>query len=524
MGSTFVCAWGQGGGGRGAAAQQAGTAGRGGGRGGAVEFYNYDAAAATVTPIADAAPSETRQKIAIGGETVSYTARAGYLALRNPTSGQSTAHVNYTFYAKDAAGDVPARPVVMFLGGAPGVSAAWQEFGGLGPKRMKWASDGTAGFPPFGWVDNPFTLLSHADLVFANPIGTGYSRADQPGRGPEFWTTSADIASMGEFVRVFLNTYERRNSALFLAGEDFGATRVSGLAAYLIERQVPVQGVILLSMSPSADAIAGDEQYITLMPSLALAAWHHKKLAPELQAMSAEQIAEQARQFAARDFLHALYQGERLSAAERTKVVADLARLTGLSKSFIANNDMRITLERFSPELLREQRRAPSPSDARVAGFIPAPTGGRGGGRGGMAALSAPTDYNLSNLAGGFLSAYEAYLKRELVFNAGGAIYYLLSGGVGNYAAAGSSDASMAAAFERNPRLRLFVAINYFDLGAPFYAAEFTLAHLNVSREIRTRNITVSHFESGRMTYVDGKALAKLHGDLVRFISEAPAR
>jgi carboxypeptidase C (cathepsin A) len=524
-------AWGQGGSGRGAATQgtaaqgaatqQAGAAGRGGvrggGGGGSVGFYNYDTSASSGMAIPDAPPAETRQKITVNGEALTYTARAGYMPLRNATTGQSAAHLFFTYYARDGAGDASARPVLFFLGGAPGVAASWQEFGGLGPKRMKLPGDGTAGQPPYGWVDNPNTLLGQADLVFVNPVGTAYSRPDQPGRGPDFWTTAADIASLGEFVRSFVNAYDRRSSPLFLAGEDFGTARGAGLASYLIDRHIPVTGVVLLSMTLSADSIAGDAQYITLLPSLIMAAWHHKKLAPELQALSAEQIAEQARQFAAREYLHALYKGDRMTPEERTKVAANLSRLTGLSKAFIVNNDLRITLERFNAELLRDQRRALSNSDARVTGFVPASGGGRGGGGGAPATI----DYNQSNLAGGFLTAYEAYLRRELTFTGGTGIFYLSGGGIGTFTSTGSDDVSLTGAFVRNPRLHLFVGVNYFDLNAPFYATEFTLAHLNVSREVRARNITVSHFEAGQMAYLDNKALAKLQNDLAGFIQQA---
>jgi carboxypeptidase C (cathepsin A) len=540
LGISFT-AWGQGGSGRAgraAAAQQAATpqaaapgsaAGRGGrggesGSGGAADFYSYDTTAGSGATIPDAPPTETHQKITLNGEALAYTARAGYMPLRNATTGQSEAHLFYTSYTKDGASGAPARPVVLFLGGAPGVAAAWQEFGGLGPKRMRWMNDGTAGMPPYGWVDNPDTLLGQADLVFVNPVGTAFSRPDQPGRGPNFWNTAADVASLGEFVRSFLNTYNRRNSPLFLAGEDFGTARAAGLAAYLMEHQTPVHGVVLLSMAMSADAIAGDEQYITLLPSLVMAAWHHKKLAPELTAMSAEQISGQARQFAAREYLHALYKGDRMTPEERTKVIADLSRLTGLSKAFLVNNDLRISLERFNGELMRDQHRGLSSSDARVTGFVPAPSGGRGfgGGRGGFGAAPVPIDFNLSNLAGGFEAAYEDYLRRELGFDGNGnGIFYLSSGGVGTFTSTGSDDASLAIAFARNPGLRLYAGVNYFDLSAPFYAAEFTLAHLNVSPEVRAHNITVGHFEAGQMTYIDSKALVKLQGDLARFVNEA---
>ncbi len=510
--------------GRGAASQQAGApggaAGRGGGGGSAtINFYNYDTSATTGMAMQDEPPAETHQKISVNGEALAYTARAGHLPLRNSTSGQWEARLFYTYYSKEGVNDPAARPVLFFLGGAPGGATSWQEFGGLGPKRMRWMADGSAGLPPYGWVDNPNTLLGQADLVFANPVGTAYSRPAQPSRGSNFWNTATDIASLGEFVRSFMNTYDRRHSPLFLAGEDFGTGRVAGLAGYLHEHQIPVHGVVLLSITPAADAIAGDGQYITLLPSLVMAAWYHKKLAPELQALSAEQIAEQARQFAAHEYLHALYKGDRMTPEERTKTLASLSRLTGLSKAFLVNNNLRVTLDRFNGELLRDQRRALSYSDARVTGFVPALSGGGRGGFGGGGAPAA-MDYNQSNIAGGFLAAYEAYLRRELSFKSND-IFYLLSGGIGTFTSTGNDDSSLAGAFARNPRLRLFVGVNFFDLNAPFYATEFTLAHLNVAPEVRARNITVSHFEAGQMTYVDNKSLVKLHSDLVKFISDA---
>jgi carboxypeptidase C (cathepsin A) len=550
--SISVTAWGQGGRGRGAAAQQAGQpaatpagtpaaapagatgrGGRGGGGGGGAasssEFYNYDTTAGSGPAIPDAPPTETHQKITVNGEALAYTARVGYMPLRNATTGQSEAHLFYTCYAKDGVADASVRPVMFFLGGAPGVAATWQEFGGFGPKRMKWMSDGTAGLPPYTWVDNPNTLLGQADLVFVNPVGTAFSRPDQPTRGPNFWNTAADIASLGEFVRSFVNTYNRRNSPLFLAGEDFGTGRAAGLAGYLDEHQIPVHGVVLLSMAASADATAGDEQYITLLPCLVMSAWYHKKLASDLTAMSAEQISGQARQFASRQYLHALYKGDRMTPEERTKVVADLSRLTGLSKEFIVNNNLRVTLERFNSELMRDQHRGLSNSDARVSGFVPGAGGGRGGGggggRGGFGGPAPAIDLNLSSLAGGFEAAYETYLRRELTFNGNSnGIFYLSSGGIGTFTATGTDDASLAAAFARNPNLRLFVGVNYYDLNAPFYATEFALAHLNVSPEVRAKNITVSHFEAGQMAYVDTKALVKLQADLSRFVNQSAAR
>jgi carboxypeptidase C (cathepsin A) len=487
-------------------------------------LYDYDAAAgAGITP-PDAKPAETRQKIMINGETLAYTARAGYLPLRNATSGQAEAYVFFTSYAKDAAGDPSARPVMFFLGGAPGVAAAWQELGGFGPKRVKWAADGTLPNAPPGWTDNPDTLLGSADLVFVNPVGTAFSRPASPGRAASFWSTAGDTMSMGEFVRAYLNAYDRRPSPLFLAADDFGTARAAGVAAYLQERQMPVTGVVLLSMTMAADAVAGDGQYITLLPSLVLAAWTHKKLAPDMLALGAPELAERARQFAARTYLHALYEGDRMAPEERAKVAAELARLTGLSTAFIVNNDLRIPLDRFNAELLRKERKALSPSDARVTGFVPAAVAMRRGSGGFGGGAPAPAvDHRQSYLAGPFLAAYEAYLRRELAFTNGVGMFYLTGGGVGTYTSTGSDDASLSSAFVRNPRLRLFVAVNYFDLAAPFYAAEFTIAQLNVSPDVRAGNITVSHCEAGQMPYLDAGARAKLRSGLARFIADALA-
>ena len=214
-----------------------------------------------------------------------------------------------------------------------------------------------------------------------------------------------------------------------------------------------------------------------------------------------------------------------MSADERAKVVADIARLTGLSKAFIVSIDLRITLDRFNSEVMRAQHRELAASDARVGGFIPPiiPAGRGGGGRGAFGAgAPAPIDLNLYNLAGGMQTAYEDYLRHELTFtgNSNG-VFYLNSGGIGPFTSTTTDDASLSGAFARNPNLRLFVAVNYFDLGAPFYATEYTMAHLNVSPEVRAHNIIISHYDAGQMTYVDDKSLAKLHGDLARFVTDS---
>ncbi len=539
-------AWGQGGGQRGnAAAQQAAAQGRNpqtaqqgapqtvepgaprrGGQAGAAagavpssEFYNFDASASQTRSAAnvDAPPVETHQKITINGQSFAYTARAGFLPLLNATTGEPEAHLFFTAYAKDGVSDAASRPIMFFFGAAPGVSAAWQEFGGFGPKRMKSEDS---------WADNPDTILSQADLVFVNPVGTGFSFSVHPNHASTFWNTPGDTASLAEFVRVYINRNNRLASPLFVAGEDAATGRVAGLAAYLEEHLIPVRGVVLLSMTATADATAGDTQYITLLPSLVLSSWYHKKLSPELNGESSEQIAGQARRFASREYLHALYKGDRMTAEERAKVIEDLSRMSGLSKAFVANNNIRISFDRYNAELMRDQHRGLSRSDARVTGFLPTAGGGGfgGGGGRGFGAQQPPVDFNMSAISGPFAAAYVAYLRRELTFTGEkDAIFYLTSGGVGAFTSTGNDDTSLSAAFVRNPNLHLFVSIDYFDLNSPFYATEYALAHLNVSPEVRARNISISHQEAGQMNYMDNKAVVKLEHDLGGFLTQAAA-
>jgi len=498
-----------------------GAAGAAGGDAASNDFYNFNPTAASVRPdpSVDKPPVETHQKITVSGQPLAYTAHAGFLPVLNATTGAPEAQLFFTAYAKDGVSDVSSRPIMFFFGGGFGVSPAWQEFGGLGPKRMK---------PEGGWADNPDTILNQADLVFVNPVGTGFSYPVQPSRATVFWNTAGDTASLGEFVRVYLDRNNRLSSPLFLAGEDAGTGRVAGLTEYLGEHLIPVRGVVLLSLMASADSIAGDTQLLTLLPSLTMASWYHKKLSPEMNAMSAEQIAGQARQFASREYLHALYKGDRMTAEEKTKVAADLARLTGLSKAFIVNNELRVTLDRYSAELMRDEHEGISRSDGRVTGYVPGAGGGRGGGggggggRGGRGGAQNAVDFNMSKISGPFATAYVDYLRRELTFTGRkDGIFYLSSGGVGTFTGTGNDDANLSAAFARNPNLHLFVGIDFFDMGMPFYTAEYTLAHLDVSPEVRARNITVSHQEAGNMAYLDNKAVVKLGRDLGSFIGAA---
>src|SRR6185437_2418072 len=395
------------------------AAGRGRGGGGAPagpnDLYDFSAGAGEFAPLRSGPPVESQQQITVAGQPLAYTVRVGTMPINNATSGEPEAHLFYTYYARSGAG---ARPLAFLFGGAPGASASWLELGGFGPKHLDLASDGSAGLPPYRWSDNPQTLLADADLVFVDPVGTGYSRAESPALNAKFASPLYDAASLGEFVRSFLGQYDRWNSPRFLIGEDFGTGRVANLASYLALHQLPVNGVAILSTAPASDATAGDEEYMTLLPSEIMTSWYHKQLAGELQSLTAAQMADRARQFASREYLHALYKGDRITEAERSKVLADMARLTGLSQSFLANNDLRVPKERYDAELLREQHEELTPSDTRFSTYL-RPGGGGRGGRGGFGAAAAgpAADVHEELMANGFLSGYEQYLRQDLKFS-----------------------------------------------------------------------------------------------------------
>ena len=269
-------------------------------------------------------------------------------------------------------------------------------------------------------------------------------------------------------------------------------------------------------MAPSPDATAGDTQYLTLLPSLTLAAWHHKKLAPDMSSMGAEQSAGRPAQFASREYLHALYKGDRMIAGERARVMADLARLTGLPTAFLVNNDLRVTLDRFNTELMREEHRGLSLSDARVDRLrCPRRTRqerGGGGSGGGGAAVEFNTE---AILAGGFQRPTRPTCSSELGFTGPWTACSTFERRRRTFTSTGNDEARPRRAPSRAIRAcACSSGVNYFDLTAPFYAVEFTVAHLNVSPRSAPATSPSSHYEAGHMAYVDNEALVKLHGDL----------
>ena len=469
---------------------------------------------ARLSAIAMRPPVVTHHTMRLEGTTLAYTATTGMLPIRNDTTGAAEGYVFYVAYTKDGAGDPGKRPLTFVFNGGPGSSTVWLHMGAFGPKRVKLLPDGTAPAPPYTIEDNPNTLLDQTDLVFLDPVGTGYSRAANPKLGPKFWGVDEDIASVGEFIRLYLTRNERWSSPKFLAGESYGTTRASGLSGYLADHGIALNGIVLISavlnFETSADRKGNDLGYVGFLPSYTAIAWYHKKLPPDLQRETLEQVTARAEQWAGAGYTLDLMHGAAMSAAERQAATDTLSRLTGLSPSFVDENDLRVPLSRFDQELLRAQRLTVGRLDGRFTAFATDAGAERG--------AFDPSEANIRNA---FTPVLNDYVRRELGFQ-DDFVYYVLGGGIGRWRypqRQGFLDVtpSLERAFAKNPHMKLFVAMGYYDTATPYYAVEYTLAHLAISPAARA-NITTDHFPAGHMVYIDQPSMTRLRSDLRKFI------
>jgi carboxypeptidase C (cathepsin A) len=479
--------------------------------------YNYKEKLPTKPELAVEPPAPdmvvTQHEITLHGQALKYTAYTGMMPIRNVTTGVTEGKMFYVYYAKDGVSDESRRPLFIVFNGGPGSSSIWLHIGGLGPIKVALEPNGQAPAPPYRWETNPSTLLDDADMVFIDPIGTGYSRPTKPEWGPKFWGVSNDNASVAEFIRLFLVRYNRWNSPKFVCGESYGTTRAADLSGYLTSQGVALNGVVLLSTIISTDAGAGDLHYVNYLPTMAMTAWYHHKLAPDLEKLTPAEMAKKAQDFASTEYLDALYEGDRLPAAERQKVIADMARLTGVSPTFIADNDLRVSLWRFSMELMRSQHLMTGRLDSRFTAYETD-----------AGAEQTAFDASDANISNAFPPAFEDYLRTQLNYKTE-RYYYVLGGGIGPWSGSYNTVPSLEEAFAKNPDMHLFVGMGYYDFATVYYAVDWTLAHLKVSPEVRAHNISTDYYDTGHMIYIDSKASAQMHGDLAKFIAASvPSR
>ncbi|MDE3155539.1 MAG: peptidase S10 [Acidobacteriota bacterium] len=461
----------------------------------------------------DAPPVVTHHEARIGGRLLKYTATTGMMPIAD-AQGKVTGHIFFIAYTLDGVTNRAQRPLTVAFNGGPGSSSVWLHLGAIGPKRVQMLDEGFLPPPPYHLVDNEDSWLDRTDLVFVDPIGTGYSRATSPEEGKKVWGLEGDIASVGEFIRLYLTRYERWTSPLFLAGESYGTTRAAGLSGYLVEHGIALNGIVLISTIlnfQTADFARGNDlPYILYVPTYTATAWYHKKLPPDLQKQDLPQVLAEAEKWASTDYTIALQKGTRLTEAERQAAIAQLARYTGLSPAFVDNSDLRITLDRFDAELLRDRKLTVGRLDSRFTGASDLP-----------GSESPDFDPSMTAIRPPYTAMLYDYVRTELGFKSD-LRYYILGGGFTSWDFSSDNqyaDVSGAlwSAFAKNPYMKLLVAMGYYDEATPYYAAEYTLAHLRLPAASRG-NVTTAHFRAGHMVYIDKASLAQLKKDVAAFM------
>jgi carboxypeptidase C (cathepsin A) len=468
------------------------------------------------TPNPEEPPVVTHHSITVGGKELKYTATTGMMPIKN-RDGETEARIFFMAYTLDGVENRSSRPLTFSFNGGPGSASVWLHMGAIGPRRVPMNADGTMPPPPYKLVDNQYTWLDQSDLVFIDPVGTGYSRALNPQTSARFFSLQGDIESVGEFIRMYLVRYERWTSPLFLAGESYGTTRASALSGYLIGRGVAFNGIVLISTIMNFEttdfASGNDLPYIMFLPSYAATAWYHKKLPRDMQSKTVEKVVAEAEEWAGNGYSLALQKGDRMSASERQDALNKYAHFTGLDPKFVDNANLRVSLNFFRKELLRDEKRSIGRLDARFKGFD-------------SSYVTAGPDFDASEAAirPPYTSTFNQYVRVELGYKSD-LEYYILGGGIGPWnwgTNNGYVDTSVALrdALARNPYLKIFVAMGYYDMATPYYAVQYTMHHISLDPTL-LKNFSTGYYEAGHMMYIDEKSIAKLRADVRKFIDDS---
>lgn len=460
---------------------------------------------------------QRRSSLRIGGETVDYTATAGTLMLQTD-EGKPRAEMFYIAYQREGVRDRSTRPVTFSFNGGPGSSSVWLHLGILGPRRVVFPDGVQPPPPPHGLTDNEFSLLDVSDLVFIDPVGTGFSRAAGEAKPQEFHGVAEDVQAVAEFIRRWTSENQRWNSPKFLAGESYGTARAAALVDHLQNQEgMFFNGLMLVSsilnFGTARFTPGNDLPYVLFLPSYAATAWYHGRIQPR---PALEPFLQEVRDFAETEYAQALMLGARLPEARAREIAQRLSAYTGLSPEFLLRANLRVNMQRFGKELLRDQRRTVGRLDSRYLGIDA------------DAAGEAPShDPNYTAILGPYTAALNHFLGAELGYR-DSRKYEILSGDVnrrwnwggGNGGSFVNTAEPLRAAMSRNPHLKVHVANGYYDLATPFFATEYTFDHLGLEPELRG-NVSMSYYEAGHMMYSHQPSLEALGRALRAFVLQA---
>lgn len=460
----------------------------------------------------------TQHRATIGGREVRYTATTGTLVLREE-EGKPRANIFFVAYTRDGVQDRGKRPVTFTYNGGPGSSSVWLHMGAFGPRRVEMGEEGTPPPPPYRLVDNGESLLDVTDLVFIDPVTTGYSRAVPGEDAKKFHGIKEDAAAVAEFIRLWTTRFGRWSSPKFLAGESYGTTRSARLSRVLQDDHgMYLNGVILISsilnFQTARFNIGNDLPYPLFLPTYTATAWYHKRLPQDLQAAGLQKAVEEAERFAAGEYTLALMQGNDLGQQGWNDIAAKVARYTGLSPDYVKRTNLRPEIQAFVKELLRDQRTTVGRLDSRFKGMDRNAAGEEN-----------EFDPSYAAIQGPFTAVLNDYVRQDLGFKSD-LPYEILTDRVRpwSYGEFENQYVNVAEdlrqAMSQNPALRVFVGNGYYDLATPFFATEYTFDHLGFEPDYEKR-VTTKYYEAGHMMYTRRVDREQLKKDLAAFIAAA---
>jgi len=460
---------------------------------------------------------ESRGQVTVGDERIRYTATAGETFLRDE-DGNPTAAIFATSYVADGTSDPRTRPVAFVFNGGPGSASLWLHMGVFGPQRLVLPDAMDDGAAPFDVVENAYSILDVADLVFVDPVGTGWSRALGESEGSDFWGVNEDGESLAQFIRIWLSENQRWNSPKYLLGESYGTLRIGSLLNQLegSYTDVSINGVALIStvldfrFDDTSDG--NDVGYVGLMPGYAATAWYHGKVDRSAWGGDIEAFLADAREFAIEDYMPALLRGVSLDPAREAEVIARLSDFTGLSESFLDRANMRVSLQRFQRELRRDEGLSVGRLDSRYTGVEVDGVGER-----------PETDPSFYGIDGSFTASMLDYFGRTLGVDL--TEYYSTIGGVRgwNWDAGRSGNNNyinvapwIARALRQNSDLEVLVQQGYYDLATPFFAAELMFNQPGFDQD----RVHFRYYEAGHMMYIHQPSLLTMTDDVRALITD----
>lgn len=455
--------------------------------------------------------SITNHSITINNKVIHYKATTGYMLMKDE-SGKLQASVFFIAYSKERVTDVKTRPITFAFNGGPGSASLWLHMGALGPKRVKMSEEGFPLPQPFEYVDNEHSWLEFTDLVFIDPVSTGYSRPAPGVDKKQFHGVEEDVKSVGDFIRLYITKNERWLSPKFICGESYGTTRAAGLSGYLQDTYgMYLQGLVLVSSIMNfhtARFVPGNDlPYPLFLPSYTAAAWYHKKLPGKYQEDLFTTLKE-VEQWALSDYWLALAKGDTLTETERNRVIDKLAQYTGLSKKYIDQSNLRIEIYRFTRELLRDEKQRIGRLDNRFKGNLLDVEGDE-----------FEEDPSYIAIYGPYTAAVNDYIRQQLKYTNDLPYWPIASvrpWNWGKFHGYVNVAEVLRRAINKNNHLKVMIANGYYDMATPYFATLYTVNHMNLAKSLRN-NIVMKYYEAGHMMYIHKASRQKLRDDAYEF-------